>query len=64
MCVCVHVKRRERQIKAGDGGGCVCVLLNPCVGVEASPTQNALPHSSQPTQVFKEHHCLLSASAL
>lgn len=38
---------REREIKAGG------MFLNLCVGGGASPTQNALPHSLQPTQVFR-----------
>lgn len=29
------------------------MLQKPCVGGEASPSQNALPHSLQPTQGFR-----------
>lgn len=60
VCVCVCTRTwkeerrrgaeresREREIKAGG------MFLNLCVGGGASPTQNALPHSLQPTQVFR-----------
>lgn len=58
VCVCTRTwkeerrrgaerESREREIKAGG------MFLNLCVGGGASPTQNALPHSLQPTQVFR-----------
>lgn len=36
------------------------MFLNPCVGGEASPTQNALPHSLHPTQVFRSITSVIS----
>lgn len=60
-CPCAYEQKREggrekaeREIKAGD------MLLNVCVGGEASPTQSALPHSLQPTQVFRSITSLCS----
>lgn len=52
VCVCLHVNRRASE-RAGSKQGAGAMFLNLCVGGEASPTQNALPHSLQPTQVFR-----------
>lgn len=50
LCLCACEKKRERD-RSKKGAG--AMSLNLCVGGEASPTQNALPHSLQPTQVFR-----------
>ncbi len=39
QCVCARENKRERDQSRGG------YVLNPCVGGEASPTQNALPPS-------------------
>lgn len=50
--VCLHVKRRGRRDTSKQGGG-GCFRNPVWEEGEASPTQNALPHSLQPTQVFR-----------
>lgn len=53
----MRVKRREREGGRDQSRGLGLCFLNLCVGGEASPTQNALRHSSQPTQVSR---CIFS----
>lgn len=63
QCVCMRVmrvKRREREGGRDQSRGLGLCFSNLCVGGEASPTQNALRHSSQPTQVSR---CIFSLQA-